>query len=152
MTLIAAPIERVFDLARSIDLHTDSASKTNERAVAGVTTGLIGLGQEVTWQGRHFGMLQSLTVKITAFNRPSFFADQMIKGAFRRFEHRHHFAETDGATRMLDELDFQSPFGPIGSLTDRLILNQYMRSFLIERNRILKQVAEGDGWQRYLTT
>jgi hypothetical protein len=54
-TSIAAPTERVFDLARSIDLHTERTAGTGERAVAGVTSGLIGLGEEVTWRARHFG-------------------------------------------------------------------------------------------------
>ena len=152
VTLIAAPIERVFDLARSIDLHTDSASKTNERAVAGVTTGLINLGEKVTWRGRHFGVWQTLTVQITAFERPTFFADQMVRGAFHRLEHRHHFAPTKEGTRMTDELDFESPLGALGRLTDRLFLSNYLRAFLIERNHILKQVAESDGWQQYLAS
>ena len=49
---IAAPIDVVFDLARSIDLHVQSTAQTNERAVAGRTSGLIGLGEEVTWRRR----------------------------------------------------------------------------------------------------
>jgi hypothetical protein len=51
-TVIRAPIERCFDLSRTIDLHMRSTEETQEIAVAGVTTGLIGLGEEVTWE-RH---------------------------------------------------------------------------------------------------
>ncbi len=54
-TSIAAPPERVFDLVRSIDAHPQSAEGTQERAVAGVTHALIGLGDEVTWEARQFG-------------------------------------------------------------------------------------------------
>src|SRR5688572_21901947 len=79
-TFIAAPAERVFDLSRSIELHTDSTSRTGERAIGGVTAGLIGAGQEVTWRARHFGVWQSLTVRITAFHRPTHFADAMVRG------------------------------------------------------------------------
>ncbi len=43
-TGIRAPIERVFDLARSIDAHVASTGQTRERAVAGRTSGLIELG------------------------------------------------------------------------------------------------------------
>src|SRR4030095_208578 len=88
---IAAPIDRVFDLARSIDLHTNSTPSSGERAVAGVTTGLIGPEQEVTWRARHFGIWQSLTVRVTVFERPTHFADAMLRGAFRRMEHHHYF-------------------------------------------------------------
>jgi len=64
-TLIRAPRERVFDLARSIDAHQDSTRGTEEPAVVGVTKGLIGMGGEVTWEARHFGIRQRLTICAT---------------------------------------------------------------------------------------
>lgn len=149
-THIAAPIERVFDLSRSTDLHTDSASSTGERAVAGVTSGLIGHGDEVTWRARHFGIWQTLTVRITAFERPTHFADTMLRGAFHRMEHHHHFEPSEGGTTMCDIFAFVSPLGPLGHLADVLFLERYMRSFLIERNRVIKEIAESDGWQKYI--
>jgi len=149
-TSIAAPMERVFDLARSIDLHTASTSHTGERAVAGVTAGLIGPGQEVTWRARHFGVWQSLTVRITAFQRPTHFADTMLRGAFRRMEHHHYFAPSTGGTTMRDEFIFESPLGLLGRVTDSVFLSRYLRSFLAERNRVIKATAESDDWKQYL--
>src|SRR5690242_15494623 len=99
-TSIAAPVERVFDLARSIDLHQFSATGTGERAIAGRTSGLLGLNEEVTWRGRHFGIWQTLTVRMAAMDRPAYFADEMIRGAFRRMEHRHYFVATSEGTLM----------------------------------------------------
>ena len=150
VTDIAAPVERVFDLARSIDLHTDSTAGTGERAVSGVTSGLIGAGQEVTWRARHFGVWQSLTVRVTAFERPVHFADAMIRGAFRRMEHHHWFEPSAGGTIMRDVFTFESPLGILGRIADFLFLTRYMRSFLIERNRVIKATAESDTWKRYL--
>ena len=148
-TSIAAPIERVFDLSRSIDLHTRSASGTGERAIAGVTSGLIGLGQEVTWRARHFGVWQSLTVRITSYQRPIHFGDTMLRGAFRRMEHHHDFESSSGATIMRDVFTYESPLGILGRLADFLFLERYMRSFLIERNRIIKSTAESDAWREF---
>lgn len=149
-TFIAAPIERVFDLARSIDLHTASTSSTGERAIGGITSGLIGDGQEVTWQARHFGVWQRLTVRITAFERPSHFTDAMLRGAFRRMEHHHSFETAPGGTMMRDVFTYESPLGILGKIADILFLEHYMRSFLLERNRILKAAAESDSWRQYL--
>ena len=47
-TEINAPQKIVFDLSRSIDLHKISTKETNEEAIAGVTSGLIGENQSVT--------------------------------------------------------------------------------------------------------
>jgi ligand-binding SRPBCC domain-containing protein len=149
-TSIAAPIDRVFDLARSIDLHMNSTSSTGERAIAGVTTGLIGQEQEVTWRARHFGIWQSLTVRISTFERPTHFADTMVRGAFHRMEHHHYFESTADGTIMRDVFTFQSPLGILGRIADFLFLSRYMRSFLLDRNRVIKDTAESIGWKLYI--
>ena len=141
-TSIHAPIEHCFDLARSIDLHVQSTKQTGERAIAGVTSGLIGLNQSVTWRAKHFGIWQQLTSKITDLDPPYFFADEMIKGAFHSFRHEHHFKLVDGITVMTDQFDYVSPLGKIGRLADWLFLKRYMTNLLTERNRVIKTVAE----------
>jgi ligand-binding SRPBCC domain-containing protein len=151
-TIISAPIERVFDLARSIDLHTESTAHTGERAVAGVTSGLIGLGEEVTWRARHFGIWQSLTVRITAFERPVYFADAMLQGAFQRMEHHHVFETSSDGTIMRDLFEFKSPFGIAGRIVDFLFLKAYLKRFLVERNRVIKSAAESHAWKRFLVS
>lgn len=149
-TEIAAPIERVFDLARSIDAHVDSTGGTGERAVAGRTSGLIGLGETVTWEARHLGVRQRLTVEVTRCERPDLFEDVLVSGAFKQMHHAHRFAEVDGGTLMTDVFEYVAPLGPLGRLAERLFLTRYMRRFLVERNRVLKDTAESDRWRRYL--
>jgi ligand-binding SRPBCC domain-containing protein len=149
-TSISAPVERVFDLARSINLHTSSTSRTGEHAVAGVMSGLIGPEQEVTFRARHFGIRQSLTVRVTVFERPTHFADVMLRGPFRRMEHHHYFEQAAGGATMRDVFSFQSPLGILGRIADFLFLTRYMKSFLIERNRVIKATAESDDWKRYI--
>jgi len=149
-TEVAAPIERVFDLARSIDLHMASTSKTGERAIAGVTSCLIGAGETVTWRARHFGVWQTLTVRIEAFARPTHFSDVMLRGAFKHMVHHHHFSSSSRGTTMRDALEFQAPLGVLGRMVDALVLKSYMRSFLIERNRVIKATAETEAWRHYL--
>jgi ligand-binding SRPBCC domain-containing protein len=149
-TIINAPIERVFDLSRSIDLHTNSLAQTNEKAVAGKTKGLINIGETVTWEAIHFGIKQKLTSKITQFDYPNHFRDSMIKGAFARFDHDHFFEELDGKTLMRDVFDYDSPLGIIGKLVDFLFLENYMRNLLITRNQIIKNVLESNDWKKFL--
>jgi ligand-binding SRPBCC domain-containing protein len=149
-TEIRAPLERVFDLARSVELHMASTAHTGERAVAGVTSGLMELGQEVTWRARHFGTWQHLTSRITAFVRPLHFRDSMVRGAFQRFDHDHFFSQQGELTVMRDVFDFESPFGILGRIADRLFLIDYMRRFLRARNALIKTVAETEQWRRYI--
>jgi ligand-binding SRPBCC domain-containing protein len=150
ITRIQAPPERCFDLSRSIDLHVASTSRSDERAVGPRTAGLLALGEEVTWSARHFGVRQRLTSRITAFDRPRHFRDSMVSGAFERFDHDHFFVARGAATEMRDVFDFESPLGPLGRIADALVLTRYLRGFLIERNEVIKQAAESDGWRALL--
>ncbi|WP_255563230.1 hypothetical protein [Mucilaginibacter sp. 21P] len=77
-TIINAPVERCFDISRDIDIHIASTVHTGERAIAGRTSGLIGLGESVTWRAKHFGIWQNLTSKITEFKFPEYFVDCLI--------------------------------------------------------------------------
>jgi ligand-binding SRPBCC domain-containing protein len=149
-TVISAPRERVFDLARSIDAHQDLTEGTSERAIAGVTTGLIGLNDEVTWEARHLGLRQRLTVRVTEFNRPEHFQDIMVAGAFKSMKHDHEFLEHPTGTQMNDRFEFQSPIGILGKIVDQLFLRAYMERFLVHRNVILRKLAESKEWSRYL--
>ncbi len=149
-TTVHAPIERVFDLSRSIDLHEISTIGTDEEAIAGRTSGLIELDEYVTWRAKHLGVYQKLTVKITKMERPYFFEDQMLKGAFSKMKHLHQFVSIDEGTKMIDVFEFQSPFGIIGTLVNKLFLKNYMTRFLIVRNQEIKRVAEGEDWKKIL--
>lgn len=151
VTTISAPVARCFDLARSIDLHLDSARKSREQAIDGVTSGLIGLGQSVTWRARHLGIIFTLTSRIVEMERGQFFRDAMVTGPFSHLEHDHHFERQGEATAMRDILRFTAPCGLLGRAADRLLIAPHLRRFLRERNAILKDVAESkDRWQHYL--
>lgn len=147
---INADIQIVFDLSRSIDLHTISTAKTHEKAIAGVTSGLINNGETVTWQATHFGIRQTLTSKITALDPPFHFRDEMLKGAFKYIKHDHYFEKTDTGTIMTDIFRFDSPLGILGMLFNKLILTNYLKQFLLSRNQIIKDFAESDEWKKVL--
>ncbi len=149
-TKIKANRKIVFDLSRSVDLHKISTQQTNEKAIAGVTSGLIGLNESVTFRAKHFGIYQNLTSKITHFKKPDCFIDEMEKGIFKRFKHEHHFEEIDGQTIMTDIFDYTSPFGIFGQIADSLFLEKYLTRFLEQRNLMIKEFAESDKWKKIL--
>ncbi len=141
---IRAPIEKCFDYARDIDVHTQTVWKhTRERAVSGVTSGRIGAGDTVTFQATHFGIRQKLTSCIVQYERPHVFVDQMVKGAFQSMRHEHHFSRIDDQTTcMRDMLKFEAPLGVLGRLAERLVLKHYMHAFIQSRNTKLKAILE----------
>ena len=142
--------EVVFDLSRSVDLHKISTEQTNEEAISGKISGLINLNESVTWRAKHLGIYQNLTSKVTKFDYPNYFVDEMQKGAFKSFKHEHHFVEQNEKTVMTDIFDYKSPFGLLGKLADELFLKKYMTDLLTERNRIVKEFAESGKWKEII--
>ena len=150
-TVIKAPIHRVFDLSRSIDLHKITNSKSAEKAIAGRTTGLINKHEAVTWRAMHLGITQKLTSIISEMEEPFFFEDTMIKGVFKTIKHKHYFWTHNDETIMQDVFYYKSPMGFLGILADRLFLKKYLLKLLKNRNAQIKEYAENQNkWMQVL--
>lgn len=133
----------LFDLSRSIDAHTGSMAHSRETAIAGVTSGLIGLGEEVTWRAWHFGVPLRMTSRITQLDAPTSFVDEQVKGPFRYFRHVHVFSEDAAGTTMTDSIEFAAPFGPLGRAVEKLVLTRYLKKLIETRNAFLVSDAQG---------
>ncbi|MFC7402500.1 cyclase [Citricoccus sp. GCM10030269] len=132
--------ERLFDLSLSIDEHLGSMAKSGEQAIAGVTSGQIGLGETVTWRARHFGLWFTMTSRITALERPHRFVDEQTSGPFAAFRHVHTFeqspdSEPSRQTVMTDNITVASPV--FGRMAERLVLVPYLRRLIAQRNHHL---------------
>ncbi len=149
-SFINAPVERIFDLSRSINLHKISVASTNEKAVAGILSGLINENETVTWQARHLFKTRQFTSKITEMKRPVFFIDEMTKGDFKSFRHEHHFKPADNGTIVIDIIVFESPYGFAGKIVNSIFLKSYIQKFLIKRNAVIKEYAETQKWKAIL--
>jgi len=123
-------------------MHVDSMQQSGEKAVAGRTHGLIELGETVTWRAKHFGIWQTLTSKVTEMEYPSYFTDEMVKGAFKAFRHEHHFIPIDNQTVMKDVFMYDAPLGFLGIIANFLFLERYMQQLLKQRNEQIKKAAE----------
>jgi ligand-binding SRPBCC domain-containing protein len=142
VTRVACEPDVLFELSLSIDAHLDSMRRSGERAVAGVTSGTIGLGETVTWRARHFGVAWTMTSQITALDRPRRFVDEQVRGPFRFFRHEHRF-ETDGdVTVMTDTVTLRSPL--LGWIVEPLLLRPYLQRLIRSRNEVLVEKATAD--------
>ena len=144
LTKINAPKKVVFDLSRNIDIHQNSASQTHEKAIDGVTSGLINYNETVTWRGKHFGLYLTHKSRMTAMDFYDYFVDEMEEGKFKSFKHEHSFVEKDGKTVMIDNINYETPFGVFGKLFDKLILKKHLITFIKKRNQYIKNLAQNE--------
>jgi ligand-binding SRPBCC domain-containing protein len=146
-TFIKAPIERVFDLSRSISLHKISMQETKENAINGITSGLLQKDDSVTWESFHLGKKRIMVIKITEMESPLHFSEEQIDGDFKSFKHQHFFKTVDNGTIMIDYIDYQTPFGIIGFILEKLLLENYIKNLLQHKNEFIKKYAETDLWK-----
>lgn len=149
-TYIEAPIEVVFNLGRSLDLHKEVNSNHNEQIVQGRESGLVMQGDVITWQAKHFGFIQHLKVIVDEMKEPYVFHDKMLSGAFKFMEHTHRFDRYKKGTLMTDHFVFSSPLGFIGKMVDRWFLGKYLTQFLKHKNKVIKEIAESGDWNKYI--
>lgn len=149
-TLIHAPVARVFNLSRHIALHRKSMEHTGERAIGGVTTGMINLGETVTWEAKHLMKTRRFTSKITAMRPFESFTDEMIRGDFKSFKHQHHFKGIDNGTIIIDIIEYETPYGIIGHIVNGLYLHRYLEALVKRRNEVIKEYAESKKWEALL--
>lgn len=150
-TFIAAPLERVFDLSRSVALHKASMKHHDEKIVDGTMSGLMNLNDTVTWMAKHLFKQRRLKIKITKFHAPEYFIDEQVEGDFKIMKHEHYFKPIDNGTIMIDQFHFETPRGVIGKLINTFYLEKYMTQLLKERNALIKEAAEGNLWKQYLS-
>lgn len=141
-TEIKAAAELVFDLSRSVELHLESTAHTNEKAISGKTSGLMELGETVTWRAKHFGIYLTHESKITKMEKPLCFVDEMVSGTFKTFSHEHFFTEENSATKMTDVIRYEMPFGTFGRLFDSMLLRKHLSELIRKRNLVIKSQAE----------
>lgn len=149
-TFVAAPIERVFDLSRSIDLHKWSMQKYGEVPVQGTTFGLMNVDETVTWKAKHLFKERFLKVKLSFFKRPYAFIDEQVEGDFKSLKHEHYFKPIENGTLLIDQFRFDIGRGNLGTLFNNLYLTKYIERLLEERNKMIKEVAESSQWKRFL--
>ena len=149
-TFIAAPVERVFDLARSVDMHKHTMTKHKEEAVAGIRFGLMEKNETVTWKAKHLFKTRFLRSEITEMKKPNRFIDEQVKGDFKKMRHEHHFKPCDNGTIMIDLLEFETPYGSFGRFVSKVFLTRYMKKLIEQRNLAIKEFAESERWRKYL--
>ena len=149
-TFIAAPVARVFDLARSIDMHKQSMTRHQEEAVAGTRFGLIEKNETVTWKAKHLFKTRFLRSEITEMKKPDMFVDQQVKGDFKMMKHEHHFKPCENGTIMIDLIEFEAPYGSVGKLFSKIYLTRYLKNLIEHRNKSIKELAEGEKWRKFL--
>jgi len=141
-------MDRCFRLARSVDLQR--TANGSEGPIDGPTSGLMGLGDHVTWKRSLFFGSSDYQTSISALRPHSYFREVMVAGPFTSYEHDRHFAPLNDGTRIREEIRFVAPYGWLGRIAVRFFLRKRIVRLLGRQSAMVKQVAESEEWHTYL--
>ena len=136
-TPLAMPVEVAFARSLDIDLHVASMARSRERAIGGVTSGSIGLGEEVTWRAWHFGVPIRMTSRITELEAPHWFVDGRCAGRSGPIGTSTHSSVTGDGTLLIDHVVFDAPLGGLGRPAEAVI-GPYLVRLIERRNSYLR--------------
>jgi ligand-binding SRPBCC domain-containing protein len=81
--------------------------------------------------------------RIEAWEPPQRFVDVQVKGPYSLWEHTHTFeADGPGGTIIEDRVRYSIPFGPLGELAQRLLVQRDLRRiFDYRRDAVARELA-----------
>jgi ligand-binding SRPBCC domain-containing protein len=86
-----------------------------------------------------FNIPLNWTTEITHVNEPHFFIDDQKSGPFKTWHHQHHFREIEGGVEMTDIVNYAAPFGILGRLAEKLVVDKKVKGIFDFRHKLLEQ-------------
>ena len=148
--VVNAPIERCFDITRSIEAHEDTSILIGGRAVSGTTTGLSELGDETTWSAGFFGLRFKVRTRIEELEAPIRICEKRVSGIPRPFDHTYVLGLVDGGVLIEDHFNIGFPFGALGDFFLKVVLLKRLTVVQNHRLESIRKICEGDNWRSYL--
>ena len=128
----AENLGRVTPRSVGFDIHTPNPSTAAGSTIDYTIRPLFGI--PVRWRTR-----------IDVVDAPSRFVDVQERGPYRSWVHEHQFTEVGGGVRMDDRVEYEMPFGPLGSLAHRLAVRSQLQHVFEFRANAIDDIFEPAG-------
>ena len=87
-----------------------------------------------------FGVPLRWRTLIESFEPESKFVDVQLKGPYRVWRHTHEFLDVPGGTLVRDRVEYEVPFGPLGSLVRVLFVERQLRAIFDFRRVAIEEL------------
>ena len=118
--LVGRPVDEVFAFFSDAgNLEAITPRQLNFRIL---TPGPIRLaaGARIDYQLKLYGVPLKWATLIEIWEPPRQFVDVQLRGPYRVWRHTHRFVSEGAGTRIVDDVEYQLPLGPLGRLVDAL--------------------------------
>ena len=95
-------------------------------------------GSRVTLAAGPMGAFE-LVAEHDRYTPPTLFRDRLVSSPFRQWEHEHRFEKLgETRSRLIDEITYELPLGPVGDLGDRLVVSGKLDAMFAYRHRVTR--------------
>jgi ligand-binding SRPBCC domain-containing protein len=81
--------------------------------------------------------------RISEYEPGSHFADEMLRGPYVRWYHRHVFTDVLGSVEIRDIVSYELPFGPLGRLVHSLLIRPQLEAIFDYRRDVVSKLFGG---------
>lgn len=136
--MIAAPRHAVFAFHERPDAFALLQPPWEQTRILRPPTGLE-VGTQVRLQTRVGVVWVTIEAEHVAYAKDERFEDVMRSGPFAHWHHKHLFLEQGPHCLLRDEIDYALPFGPLGALAARLVVERKLARMFAYRHDVTER-------------
>jgi ligand-binding SRPBCC domain-containing protein len=147
--VVNSPIDRVWDfytdikhleIITPVEIELKITSATSQKLIQGSEFWLE--GKLIIFKRRWHSIIRSI--------KPYQYLDEMLTGPLKKWRHLHKFDdicinEDQKQTEIIDEVDFEIPYSPVGKLLDGYVYKQLEKFFDYRKAATIKSL-EDNSW------
>jgi ligand-binding SRPBCC domain-containing protein len=88
------------------------------------------------------GIPLTWVTRIEAVDRLRMFVDDQRSGPYKRWWHQHTFEPVAGGVLMRDRVEYELPFGPLGTLAHRIFVRRKLLHIFAHRRTVLERLFD----------
>ena len=135
--VVQADIDKVWEFYTGIDhLRVITPPQIKLQVEKSTTGSRLEEGTDV-WLSGHYITTIRWHSRITRME-PFIYVDEMLQGPFKTWIHTHSFRATSGGTEVIDEIDFELPYGAVGRVFEGYVACQLARIFAYRKEATIK--------------
>lgn len=133
-TELPANVQAVWEFHSSVEALKQLSPPDRHVEVLG-TNFAVAEGEIHKIKSSQFGIPLLWEAKITKATPPTGFEDLQIKGPFKYWHHKHIFQPKGDHTLLIDELEYEPPFGILGTIANTLFIDRDLENMFAYRHK-----------------
>ena len=137
---MARPLQEVFEFFAKAENLAELTPPWLHFRILSVSPGPLRQGTLIRYALRWRIFPIRWTTEIAEWEPPHRFVDVQLKGPYSLWRHEHRFKAEGNGTRILDEVQYRVPLGPLGAIAHKLKVRKDVKSIFAYRHSVIRRL------------